>query len=40
MGLFVFYFNNPPIIPVAFSFRDEPPEVELSFVDNELLPVL
>ena len=37
---FVFYLNNPPINPVAFSFRDEPPEVELSVVDNELLPVL
>jgi hypothetical protein len=35
------YFNNPPITPVAFSFKDDPLEVELSFPDDDkLLPVL
>ena len=36
----VFYFNNPPNKPVAFSVRDESDEVESFVVDTELLFVL
>lgn len=37
----VFYFDNPPNKPVAFSVRDESDEVELFVVDDaELLFVL
>ncbi len=40
LDLIVFYFNNPPNKPVAFSVRDESDEVELFVVDAELLFVL
>lgn len=40
---YITYFNNPPITPVALSFKDDPLEVELSFPDDDdddrLLPV-
>ncbi len=36
----VFYFDNPPNKPVAFSVRDESDEVELFVDDAELLFVL
>ncbi len=36
----VFYFDNPPNKPVAFSVRDKSDEVESFVVDTELLFVL